>query len=211
MKRRREAGAEKQAHDHDDAAALDAANPSPAPTKRRRVRAARPVSIKRAQTACKNADAVASAAPPHAPTHTPLQARVVAAAQAVLDALGCGFSESVYRDALAVELQQQHGVQCFTDREVVLPVHYRQRYVGYCRSDLVLLCADEQHDATCATSPLPPFVIECKATNKALAAAHAQQLLAYMRLLRARHGVRTTPRTCALALTKKTTLRADVA
>ena len=77
-----------------------------------------------------------------------LQNTVRQAAQFVINALGPGFSESVYRDALAAELQRRN-VRILSDHEVVLPVRFCGRYVGFCRSDMVLLCAFNTHQ-TCA-------------------------------------------------------------
>lgn len=71
-----------------------------------------------------------------------LEEIIVQAAQSVYNALGPGLSEGVYRDALQFELELQ---RCFVSgREVLLPVYYKERYVGFCRSDLVLLLSDSE-------------------------------------------------------------------
>ena len=87
-----------------------------------------------------------------------LQRTVRSAAQFVMNALGPGVGEAVYRDALAAELQRRN-VAVMSDREVILPIHFCGRYVGFCRSDMVLLCAfadcaaaDRRSNATLASS-----------------------------------------------------------
>lgn len=135
-----------------------------------------------------------------------LQTTIRDAAQTTFDRLGPGLTESVYRDALAVELQHRR-INVWSDREVILPIHHRNRYVGFCRSDIVLLCSIEpKHSLQCndcasqesgtATKQAAvnkieakPIVIELKAVSSPLNSCNVQQLSAYMRLLSAERGV----------------------
>lgn len=112
-----------------------------------------------------------------------IQQIVCAAAQSVFDALGAGLSESVYRDALLVELETR-GVRVRADREVVLPIHYAGRYVGFCRSDIVLLCSNAPQKRNSDAL----LIVELKAVAGRLSISNVQQLSAYMRLLRAKYG-----------------------
>ena len=109
-----------------------------------------------------------------------LQIAVRGAAHAVADALGAGVSESVYRDALVVELQRRNVHVC-TDREVVMPIRYWGRYVGFCRSDVVLLCTTPV-GGTDEQMPSAQLIVELKAQARSLSAANVQQLLTYLRL-----------------------------
>jgi GxxExxY protein len=64
-----------------------------------------------------------------------LSEKIIAAAYAVHDELGCGFVEKVYQNALALELEER-DVAC--SREVPLHVVYRGKIVGeYCADVIV--------------------------------------------------------------------------
>lgn len=67
--------------------------------------------------------------------HSGVTRRILAAAFTVHKALGPGFLEAVYEQALAVELDF-HGIAF--QRQVSVPVHYRSRVVGTHRLDLVV-------------------------------------------------------------------------
>lgn len=114
------------------------------------------------------------------------QQQVALAAQRVFHGIGCGFSESVYRDALCVELQ--HCLpNAKIDCEVVYPVRYRGRYVGTVRADIVLQCKTQ--DGGEGVGPDERLVIELKTTNTPLTAINARQLLTYLRLENVCRGV----------------------
>lgn len=137
---------------------------------------------------------------------TSLQHTIVDAAQCMFQRLGQGFTENVYRDALAVELERRR-INVSSDREVICPVRYASRYVGFCRSDIVLLCAErteedetvsELHNDDDNVEPRdyftrglikPSVVIELKATHSSLTAANMQQLNAYLRVLDVERGI----------------------
>ena len=73
--------------------------------------------------------------PDHAYPHQQLTGRIIAAFQCVHYTLGYGFSESVYRRALAVELQFR-GIA--VAQEVSFEVVYRGVVVGVYRADLIV-------------------------------------------------------------------------
>lgn len=120
-----------------------------------------------------------------------LHEKIRSAAQSVFNALGTGFSESVYRDALVVALEATQHVRVQSDREVILPIHYANRYVGFCRSDIVLLCTEEppNKEKGLDNTANSAVVIELKAVSGRLSVANVQQLSAYMRLLNASSGI----------------------
>lgn len=64
-----------------------------------------------------------------------LSGRVIAAAIAVHRAIGPGFLESIYEEALCVELTEQ-GIGF--ERQKHVPIHYRGRLVGEHRLDLLV-------------------------------------------------------------------------
>lgn len=113
-----------------------------------------------------------------------LQRLVSAAARRVFAALGRGFTESIYRDALCAELGQTcpHLV---SDPEPVLPVTYTNRHVGFVRPDVFLLVRRPAADP-----PVLSMVVELKALATPLSEAHMAQLLAYLRVLPGRSVTR---------------------
>ena len=120
-----------------------------------------------------------------------IQCKIGEAAAYVFQQLGCGFSESVYRDALAAHLETT--LQISADREVTYPVYLHDRFVGTCRADIVLVCkrggSVNVSSGSEKEEKVGHVVVELKATNTTLTAANAQQLLAYMRLRGCERGV----------------------
>jgi GxxExxY protein len=96
------------------------------------------------------------------PRHSELSKKIIAAAYAVHKELGYGFVEKVYKNALAIELQEA-GVKC--GLEVPLKVFYHEKTVGdYC-ADMIV---DDK------------IIVEVKAVND-LAAIHEVQLVNYLK------------------------------
>jgi GxxExxY protein len=91
-----------------------------------------------------------------------LSGRVIGAAHRVSNALGCGFLEKVYENALAIELRRS-GLAVAQQRQII--VRYRQEIVGEYLADL--LVADR-------------IVVELKA-SKALDPIHEAQCINYLR------------------------------
>jgi GxxExxY protein len=80
----------------------------------------------------------------------------------VHETLGIGFRETIYQEALAVELRL-HGHHVNT--ECVIPVKYKGSYVGNIRCDIII-----NHDT----------IIECKAISK-ITEKERNQLRQYLR------------------------------
>jgi GxxExxY protein len=95
-------------------------------------------------------------------THSALTQRVIGAAIDVHRALGPGFIESIYEEALSLELDAQ-GIRF--ERQKMVPVFYRSRVVGEHRLDFFI----EQQ-----------LVVELKAT-KALEDVHFAVVRSYMK------------------------------
>jgi GxxExxY protein len=91
-----------------------------------------------------------------------LTKRIIGVFYEVYSELGCGFLESVYREAMRLALAQA-GLKALT--EVAVPVSFRGELVGIFRADLVV------NDAV---------LIELKACD-ALAREHESQTLHYLR------------------------------
>jgi GxxExxY protein len=89
---------------------------------------------------------------------------VVDMCRAVYTGLGKGFAESVYEQALCIELQQRtiHYV-C----QETLPCLYKERFVGNIRLDIIL------HSWL-------PFIFELKAVGSAIQTDERWQLIRYM-------------------------------
>ena len=79
--------------------------------------------------------------------------------------LGKGFSESVYQEGIAVMLRQQCVEYC---KEVTLPIHLDDIYVGNVRADIVL--------------PKEQIIIECKAIDSELKINALPQLINYLKI-----------------------------
>lgn len=94
--------------------------------------------------------------------HGELSQKIIAAAHNVHRELGQGFLEKVYKNALAVELQEA-GIKCAL--EVVMSVSYRGRVVGDYVADMVV--EDK-------------IIVEIKAVSE-LNAVHEVQLVNYLK------------------------------
>ena len=99
-----------------------------------------------------------------------LARRVIGAAIEVHRILGPGYLESVYEEALAIELGMQ-GVPC--DRQTPLKIEYKGKAVGEGRLDL--LVADR-------------LVVELKTVDNLLPIHHAQ-VLSYLKVTRKQIGL----------------------
>jgi GxxExxY protein len=66
-------------------------------------------------------------------------ATVEAAAKEVFDILGSGHHESIYRNALSLELRSR-GHRC--DNEVPICVSYKGFFIGFGRADIIVRTAD---------------------------------------------------------------------
>ncbi len=64
-----------------------------------------------------------------------LSSQVIGAAQTVSSALGCGFLEKVYENALALELRRR---QLRVDQQRGIDIHYRGEVVGAYFADLMI-------------------------------------------------------------------------
>ncbi len=94
--------------------------------------------------------------------HSELSKKIISAAFAVHKELGYGFVEKVYKNALAIELQEK-GIKCAV--EVPLKVLYHGKTVGdYC-ADIVI--SDK-------------IIVEVKAVGE-IASAHEVQLVNYLK------------------------------
>ena len=94
--------------------------------------------------------------------HSELTGQIIAAFYDVYNALGSGFLEKVYENALAYELRQRgHDVK----QQIAIDVTYKDVVVGHYVADLLV-------DGT--------VVVEMKAVEK-LAPAHSAQLINYLR------------------------------
>jgi len=94
--------------------------------------------------------------------HSEISKKIIAAAFAVHKELGYGFVEKVYKNALAIELQEM-GVKCAL--EVPLKVIYHEKTVGDYYADMIV---DEK------------IVVEVKAVSD-LEPIHEVQLVNYLK------------------------------
>jgi len=94
--------------------------------------------------------------------HQELSQKIIAAAYNVHNELGYGFLEKVYKNALAIELQE---AEIKSDVEVPLKVFYREKVVGDYYADMIV---DEK------------IVVEVKAVGK-LESVHEVQLVNYLK------------------------------
>ena len=94
--------------------------------------------------------------------HSELSKEIIAAAYNVHNELGHGFLERVYKNALAIELEEA-GLKCSC--EVPLKVSYHNRIVGDYYADIIV--EDK-------------IVVEVKAVNK-LDSIHEVQLVNYLK------------------------------
>ncbi len=94
--------------------------------------------------------------------HRELSEKIIAAAYAVHKELGYGFVEKVYKNALAIELQE-NGVKCAL--EAPLKVLYHEKTVGDYYADMIV---DNK------------IIVEVKAVSN-LAPIHEVQLVNYLK------------------------------
>lgn len=102
--------------------------------------------------------------------HEHITHQIIGAFFEVYCALGHGFLESVYAEAMTVELAERHLP---FQREWPFPVHYKGKRIGVARVDLVV-----------ANS----VVVELKAVDR-IAGAHDAQLFNYLKASRLQVGL----------------------
>jgi GxxExxY protein len=93
---------------------------------------------------------------------TALTESIIGAAFTVSNALGCGFLERVYENALAIELRLKGHI---VEQQAAREVHYRGQLVGLYQADLIV---DDK------------VVVELKA-GRSLEQAHRAQCMNYLR------------------------------
>ena len=108
--------------------------------------------------------------PEDTPTHELLARKVIGLAMKVHRELGCGFVESIYRGALAIELRD---AQIEFEIHPVLPVFYKGEEVGVFQADLIVE---------------NKLIVELKAVE-ALTVPHSIQLINYLSAAQIEHGL----------------------
>jgi GxxExxY protein len=96
--------------------------------------------------------------------------KVIGLAMKVHRTLGCGFVESIYRGALAIELRD---AQMPFEIHPVLPVFYKGEEIGVFQADLMIE---------------KKLIVELKALE-ALTIAHSVQLINYLTAAQIEHGL----------------------
>jgi len=104
------------------------------------------------------------------PPHELLARQVIGLAMKVHRTLGCGFVESIYREALAIELRE---AQIDFEIHPVLPVFYKGEEVGVFQADLII----QQR-----------LIVELKAVD-GLSVSHSIQLINYLSAAQIEHGL----------------------
>jgi GxxExxY protein len=104
------------------------------------------------------------------PPDVALARQVIGLAMKVHRTLGCGFSESVYRGSLAIELRDA-GIEF--EVHPVLPVFYKGEQVGVFQADIIIGNR---------------LIIELKAVES-LAVSHSIQLINYLCAAQIEHGL----------------------
>ena len=102
--------------------------------------------------------------------HELLARKIIGLAMKVHRALGCGFVESIYREAPAIELRSE---QIEFEIHPVLPVFYKGEEIGVFQADLII----ENR-----------LIVELKAVDS-LTVAHSVQLINYLSAAQIEHGV----------------------
>lgn len=155
------------------------------PKKRKRVscQALEPVSVNKKpffeQTATKAVDPALVLLKSLKQKDRDLLRTIKTAAQTVYDFLGAGLTESVYRDALIVELGLLDQSRFRLEKERIVPIEHSGEQVGFGRADIIV------HDSLLHTK----VVIELKAVSGKISVANVQQISAYMQLLNVENGV----------------------
>lgn len=89
--------------------------------------------------------------------------------------LGNHYKENLYQNALYTELNKRMYL-CQT--EVIVPVYYKEVYIGFERADIVLYKENN-----------PYLIIELKSQNQRLASKEINQLKKYMVNLKCKYGI----------------------
>ena len=108
--------------------------------------------------------------PDNPESHQILARQIIGIAMKVHRTLGCGFVESIYREALAIELR---SAQIEFEIHPVLPVFYEGNEVGVFQADLII----ENR-----------LIVELKAVE-ALTVPHSVQLINYLAAAQIEHGL----------------------
>jgi GxxExxY protein len=108
--------------------------------------------------------------PDDLPPHEILARKIIGLAMKVHRGLGCGFVESIYRGALAIELRE---AQVEFEIHPVLPVFYKKEEVGVFQADIII----ENR-----------LIVELKAVE-ALTVPHSVQLINYLSAAQIDHGL----------------------
>ena len=104
------------------------------------------------------------------PPHEALARKIIGLAMKIHRELGCGFVESIYRGALAIELKD---AQIDFEIHPILPVFYRSEEIGVFQADVIIQ---------------NKLIVELKAVE-ALAVPHSVQLINYLSAARIDHGL----------------------
>jgi len=104
------------------------------------------------------------------PPHELLARKIIGLAMKVHRTLGCGFVESIYREALAIELRES---KIEFEIHPVLPVFYKGEEIGVFQADLII----ENR-----------LIVELKAVE-ALTVPHSIQLINYLSAAHIDHGL----------------------
>ncbi len=104
------------------------------------------------------------------PPHELLARKIIGLAMKVHRTLGCGFVESIYRRALAIELRE---AQIEFEIHPVLPVFYKDEEVGVFQADVII----ENR-----------LIVELKALD-GLTVSHSVQLIDYLAAAQIDHGL----------------------
>jgi GxxExxY protein len=108
--------------------------------------------------------------PENSEPHKLLARQIIGKAMKVHRVLGCGFVESIYREALAIELR---SAQINFEIHPVLPVFYEGTEVGVFQADLII----ENR-----------LIVELKAVES-LTVPHSVQLINYLAAAQIEHGL----------------------
>jgi GxxExxY protein len=103
------------------------------------------------------------------PPHELLARKVIGLAMKVHRELGCGFVESIYRGALAIELRD---AQIDFEIHPILPVFYKGEEIGVFQADVIIQ---------------NKLIVELKAVE-ALTVPHSIQLINYLSAAQIDHG-----------------------
>lgn len=99
-----------------------------------------------------------------------LTGRILAAAINVHKSLGPGYLESIYEEALAIELEYQ---EISFERQTALPIYYREKKIGEHRLDLLVE---------------KKVVVELKAVSE-IEKIHFAIVRSYLKALNLQHGL----------------------